>query len=240
MIPKKHKHKHSIKVSCFAVFHHTPVRFAWHLDQIIAVMQDCECVFSPKQSNANHLCQYSYQNNISVCFPSLSPVYLWYRGNRQTVTWIWGENDLKGGGGGMDTRNNRVLIPQEGKPCQMPPLSHKHSTCQERVCTSNSIVGEGNPTTYWPTKGDRRGGVCGFWVDFKQCIYKQYVGAFHQNVCEKQCTTQFFYSMAINVSARWSIYAWVCPNMTVIVCKSLWSDCLLKVFIPRYSIIPSL
>ena len=81
-----------------------------------------------RHANANHLGQCSYHNSLSVYFPSL------YTCDKRAIhrpgyEGKCPEGERRGG------ENNGVLIPQEGKSCQMPPLLNNSSACQECVST---------------------------------------------------------------------------------------------------------
>lgn len=102
---------------------------------------------------------------------------------------------------GWRGKNNGVLIPQEGKSCQMPPLSDKRAACQEYVPTSNSTEQRQERLTCQHTGldmktggGEKRRDGQGVSGRTSNSVYKQPVRVYYQNVCEKQCHYTLFFT----------------------------------------------
>lgn len=141
--------------------------------------------------------------------------------------------------------NNGVLIPQEGNSCQMPPLSNKCSACQECVPTSNSTEQRQERVTCQhtdPENGDRGGEKRGRGV-FLGGLQTVYINSVWKSIIKTSVKNNALYSIlystAKNVSVCWSMYAWVCLSVTIIVWESLWCDQLLEVLLYYQTYTPS-
>lgn len=151
------------------------------------------------------------------------------------------ENVLNGGSRGETEENNEILIAQEGKSCQMPPLTNSLPA----VFTYNQFhraEAEGYLPSYWPRNGDRGGAKWG-WGLFPVKLQTVYINSMWESIIKTSLKNNALYSIlysaAKNVSVCWNMYGWVCPSVTVIVCGSLWCDHLLQILVSYQTDTPS-
>lgn len=123
--------------------------------------------------------------------------------------------------GGWTEENNGVLIPQEAKSCQMPPLSNQSirhaSSVYLRLISQNRVTCQHTDPEMetWEVKNEG-GRVSG---RTSNSVYKQYARVYHQNVCAKQCT--ILYSLQCSQKCV-GVLKHVCVGVPKCDCNCVW------------------